>query len=88
MDEVIQIRTEFALQQLHISNLHSRKVDENHQANIVDIDVDFRDGRDDYEADFEIIRNLIAHAKLVTIATSPHFFDQQKAIELIKRLLI
>jgi hypothetical protein len=50
--------------------------------------MDFWDGRDDYEEDFDVIRSLIAHAKLVTIATSPHFFDQQKAIELIKKLLI
>jgi hypothetical protein len=87
INEVIQIRTEYALQKLKTSNLPSQQVGFIHQSYILDIDVDFWDGKENYESDFEIIRSLIPHAKLVTIATSPYFMDQKKAIEIIKAIL-
>lgn len=56
---------------------------------ILDIDVDFREDKSaqEMESDFEIIRKLIDNACLITIATSPYFMNQKKAIELIKELL-
>ncbi|MDP2670706.1 MAG: hypothetical protein Q8O99_07600 [bacterium] len=32
------------------------------------------------------LENLITHTQLVTIATSPYFLDQQRALELLKFL--
>jgi hypothetical protein len=40
------------------------------------------------KADFEIIRKLTDNVCLITIATSPYFMNQKKAIKLIKELLI
>jgi len=56
---------------------------------IIDIDVDFRERKSEkeIESDFEIIRELFDNTCLITIATSPYFFDQEKAIKLIKKLL-
>ena len=62
---------------------------------ILDIDVDFwacpSDRREDktqqeMESDFEIIRKLVDNACLITIATSPYFMEQKRAIEIIKLL--
>ncbi|MEI6118986.1 MAG: hypothetical protein WCP92_07400 [bacterium] len=39
------------------------------------------------ESDFTIIRQLLDNVCLITIATSPYFMDQKKAIEIIKHLL-
>lgn len=80
IDKVIQIRTDYALQNFEIKTLSN-------QPFILDIDMDFREGKKDNEKDFEIIRKLIAKAELVTIATSPYFMDQDTAITLIKELL-
>jgi len=83
IEEVIQVRSEYTLQQLWASSF-------NPWANyILDIDVDFREWKTDkeMESDFEIIRKLVDNACLITIATSPYFMDQKKAIQLIKELL-
>jgi len=79
INEVIQIRTEHAL---HHSTIQQWSI-------IVDIDVDFWEWKSDQEieSDFEIIRKLVDNACLITIATSPYFMDQKKAIEIIKQLL-
>lgn len=56
---------------------------------IFDIDLDFweeRMGIVNLEATFKKTKNLIQSAKMVTIATSPYFLDQQKALELIESL--
>jgi len=80
INEVIQIRTDYALQQLWASSFEL-------WANIVDIDVDFRVDKEVTQEDIQIIRTLIKQAKLVTIATSPYFIDQKRAIEIIKKIL-
>jgi hypothetical protein len=54
---------------------------------ILDIDSDFRQDKEITPEDIQIIRRLISQAKLVTIATSPYFMDQKKAIEIIEKLL-
>jgi len=91
---VIQVRTDYTLQQLPTLNLPVRQAGFKHQAHIVDIDVDFRacpsDRREDKEItpeEIQIIRKLIKKAKLVTIATSPYFIDQKRTIEIIKAIL-
>ncbi|PJA49219.1 MAG: hypothetical protein CO170_00160 [candidate division SR1 bacterium CG_4_9_14_3_um_filter_40_9] len=82
IDECIQIRTEIALHSLP-------KLDFADYNYILDIDVDFREGKTDkeIEADTEIIQRLMQDSCLITIATSPYFFDQNKAIAIVKRLL-
>lgn len=80
INEVLQIRTDYALQ--HIQH-PTFKI----QNYILDIDVDFRVEKELTEQDIQTIRDLIKKAKLVTIATSPYFIDQQEAIKIIKRLL-
>jgi len=54
---------------------------------IVDIDVDFRVDKEITQEEIHIIRELIKKAKAVTIATSPYFIDQDKAIEIIRKIL-
>ncbi len=80
LSEVQQIRSEYAL-------LHSQIPDHDY---IFDIDLDFwteEMGIEDFEATLEKVKNLISSAKLVTIATSPYFLDQFKALALIHQLL-
>lgn len=79
--DVIQVRTDYALNEL--VNPLTRKP-ENH---ILDIDIDFRVDKEITENDIQIVRELITKAELVTIATSPYFIQQDKAIDIIKRLL-
>lgn len=78
--DVIQIRTDYTL---HAIQNSESKI----QNYILDIDIDFRVGKEITKADIEIIRNVMKQAELVTIATSPYFMDQKKAILLIKQLL-
>jgi len=80
INEVIQIRSEHALHHFDISTIQQWNI-------IVDIDVDFWEWKDNTEREIQIIKNLMKQAKLITIATSPYFFDQKKAIKLIKKLL-
>lgn len=79
INEVIQIRTDYAFQNFQLSTLNS-------QPFILDIDMDFRQEKDNYTKDFEIIRTLMKKARMVTIATSPYFLDQNNAIDLIQKL--
>ena len=57
---------------------------------ILDIDVDFREDKteQEMESDFTIIKQLLNNVCLITIATSPYFMDQKRAIEIIKDMLI
>jgi len=82
INEVIQIRSEHTLHTME-------KLDFQNYNYILDIDVDFWEGKTDkeMESDFEIIRELVDNVCLITIATSPYFMDQKKAIQLIKELL-
>lgn len=75
--DVVQVRTDYALQNLWSYDNY-----------ILDIDADFRLDKELTENDSNSIRSLIQKAKLVTIATSPYFMDQQKAIEIVKEILI
>lgn len=57
---------------------------------ILDIDIDFRVPEmslRNIPATLEKTKNLIQWASLVTIATSPYFMDQEKAIEIIHKIL-
>ncbi len=56
---------------------------------LLDIDLDFWEeqmGIVNLEASFKKTKNLMQSAKMITIATSPYFLDQQKALDLIKLL--
>lgn len=57
---------------------------------ILDIDLDFRAPEMSIEKYFETIektKNLISKSRVVTIATSPYFLDQNLAIKICKELL-
>jgi len=54
---------------------------------ILDLDIDFRQDKEATEADVKIIRKLMKQAELVTIATSPYFIDQARAITIIQKFL-
>jgi len=80
IEECVQIRTETALHSIP-------KLDFANYNYILDIDVDFREGKNDIDNDIKIIKNLINNVALVTIATSPYFMDQNEAIKIIKKIL-
>ncbi len=82
IDEIIQIRSEHALHNME-------NLDFQNYNYILDIDVDFWEWKIEQEikSDFETIRKLTNNVCLITIATSPYFMDQKKAIEIIKNLL-
>lgn len=80
VSEVQQIRSEYGL-------LHFEKPERDY---IFDIDLDFwadEMGIEAFESTLEKTKNLIYSSKVVTIATSPYFLDQSKALELIHLLL-
>ena len=80
INEVIQVRTSFALESIKHQALSI-------QHYILDIDIDFREGKEITQEEIGIIRTLMLRAKLVTIATSPYFIDQKRAITLIQKIL-
>ncbi len=80
INECIQIRTDYALHHFDNSSIIQWNI-------IVDIDIDFRVGKEITQADIQIIRIMIKQAKMVTIATSPYFIDQKRAIEIIKQII-
>jgi hypothetical protein len=53
----------------------------------LDLDIDFREGKEITQDDIKIIQQLISHAEIITIATSPYFIDQKQAIDIINKLL-
>lgn len=60
------------------------------QSYILDIDCDFRLGTKTgtyFSETIEATRTLIAHASLVTIATSPYFMKQDEALHVVDALL-
>lgn len=77
--DIIQIRTDYALEHFNISTLQ-------HFNFILDIDIDFRQDKEMTVSDIAIIQELMKKAELVTIATSPYFMDQEKAIILVQKL--
>ncbi|HRX64106.1 MAG TPA: UPF0489 family protein [Candidatus Absconditabacterales bacterium] len=57
---------------------------------ILDIDLDFRSPEmsiQEYDKTIKITRELIQNSRVVTIATSPYFLDQNLAIRILKDLL-
>lgn len=83
--ECVQIRTESKLQEI-ADNIWAM----NHELSadyILDIDIDFFAHESNIEPKIALLQRLISSAALVTIATSPYFIDQNRAIEIIKKLL-
>lgn len=79
--KVEQVTTEYKL-------LNLPAIDDNNL--IVDIDIDFWDPKMGIEKRGEtiaVVNGLISKAKVVTIATSPYFIDQEMAIGLVRELL-
>ncbi len=84
ISQIIQVRSQYALTELE------KKIDLGffQDTYILDIDLDFwveQMGIDE-EQSLKIVRKLFDRAVLVTIATSPYFIDQSKAIELVKKI--
>ncbi len=82
--ECVQIRTEFTLEEV-VQNLWSM----NYAlwSYIVDIDIDFFAHETDIDHKISLLKQLISSAAVVTIATSPYFIDQTRALEIIRKLL-
>lgn len=88
INEVIQVRSEHTLHNMEPLDFQNYNY-------ILDIDVDFwaclpgQEWKSEQEikSDFEIIRKIVDNVCLITIATSPYFMNQKKAIDLIKKLL-
>ncbi len=80
--EIIQIRSQYALHNMETLDFHTYNY-------ILDIDVDFREWKshEEIKHDSRIIRKIVDNICLITIATSPYFMDQKKAIEIISIIL-
>lgn len=81
LKECVQIRSEAKL--VEIIQNSKFKI----QNYIVDIDLDFFVHETNVSNKMNLLRQLISSAPVVTIATSPYFLDQHRAIELIHLLL-
>lgn len=78
-----QINTEYSLLNFDINKIEPDKI-------ILDVDLDFRHpdmSIEQYDKTIQIIKFLIKKAKMVTIATSPYFLDQNLAIKICKEIL-
>ena len=85
ISKVHQINTEYSLLNTwkDICTLNSKF------SAILDIDLDFRDpkmGIEHYQETINITKKMIQKSRVVTIATSPYFLDQDLAINIIKNL--
>ena len=79
LSDVRQIRTEYSLLNYNIPD----------EKYILDIDLDFWDasmGIEDFEGTMKKTRELIFNSCLVTIATSPYFLNQKRALALLDRI--
>ena len=80
LSDCIQVRTEYGL-------LHFDRIEKPY---VLDIDIDFwapEMSIEEFDRTIEKTRQLIAGASMVTIATSPYFIDQERAVEIVKLLL-
>ncbi|MFC1748439.1 UPF0489 family protein [Pseudomonadota bacterium] len=80
--EIINIDSEKSIDEFNFENLRDRHT-------ILDIDLDFFAPDLDYipsEKKITLIREIAKNADLITIATSPFFIDQKRAIEYLKRI--
>ncbi len=85
ISECVQVRTEYSLL------AESRKPKAEGGGYILDIDIDFwasEMGIEEFDRTIEKTRQLIAGASMVTIATSPCFIEQERAIEVVRKLLV
>jgi hypothetical protein len=80
--DIIQIRSQHTLHNLETLDFQNYNY-------ILDIDVDFWEWKSEQEmqSDYEIIRKITNNVCLITIATSPYFFDQKQAIKTIKMIM-
>lgn len=84
VSECIQLRTEYSLL---VSDASQEKYSRWY---ILDIDIDFwapEMGIAEFDRTIYKTRELIAGASMVTIATSPCFMDQARAVEIVKLLV-
>lgn len=80
ISECLQVRTEYGLLDYKLSL----------PAYILDIDIDFwapEMGIEEFGRTIQKTRELIAGASVVTIATSPCFMEQNRAVEIVKLLV-
>ncbi len=78
-----QINTEYSLLHFDYSTIKLSNY-------IFDIDLDFRHpdmSIEQFEKTIQITKELIKKAKIVTIATSPYFLDQNLALQLINKII-
>lgn len=82
LKECLQIRSEAKLAEILeiYENIPSDNV-------VLDIDIDFFAEEKDYSIKMQLLKRLISKVKVVTIATSPYFIDQEVAVNLVKKLL-
>ena len=84
ISQCLQVRTEYSLL------AESRKPKAEGVGYILDIDIDFwapEMGIEEFDRTIEKTRQLIAGASLVTIATSPCFIEQERAVEIVSMIL-
>ncbi len=84
--KIHQINTEYSLLNIPLKR-GTKGVQKNY---ILDIDLDFRSPEmsiQQYNKTIEITKKLIQNSRVVTIATSPYFLDQNLAIKILKDLL-
>ena len=79
VNEIYQVRTQFALRNLDKDFVKGK---------ILNIDLDFwAPGMATCLEDLHYLKSLLPYAKMVLLATSPYFLDQELAIDLILKLL-
>ncbi len=82
IEEIIQVRSQYALHNMEVVDFYTYNY-------ILDIDIDFWEQKTDEEikSDAKILQKIVNNVCLITIATSPYFMDQKRAIEIIKMIV-
>lgn len=84
--EVVQIRSQFALEEYQNGEYLSK---ENGKNIILNLDLDFFEPALDF-IDFElkkqVILDIAGRADLITVCTSPFFIEQERAIEYFRKI--
>ncbi len=87
--KITQINTEYSLLNIQNSPILGDRGNSTGNWDILDIDLDFRAPEmsiEKYQETINITKNLIQNSRVVTIATSPYFLDQNLAIKIIQDL--